>query len=103
MTTLDMRVPLRFAEADNVADGQAAFREGEDFVPVQAHPAGCDCCAARNPAGIALALLLQNRARGTIGFFRSVVAVTRSAAGRAMVLEALRSDPVASACFRLEE
>ncbi len=103
MTTLDMRVPVRFAEAGALPDDQAAFREDEHFAAVQAHPAGCACCAARNPAGVALASLLQDRARGRVAFFHGVAAVTHTAAGREMVLEALRSDPVASACFRLEE
>ncbi len=102
MTTLDMRVPLRFA--DTVGDGQAALREGEHFATDAArHPAGCACCTARNPAGVALARLLQDRARGRVAFFQGVIALTRTAAGREMVRDALRSDPVASACFRLEE
>ncbi len=103
MTTLDMRVPLRFTDTDTIADGQAIFREGEHFTDANArHPAGCACCVARNPAGVGLALLLQDRARGRVAFFRGVTVVTRTAAGREMVLEALRSDPVASACFRVE-
>ncbi len=103
MAKLDMRVPVRLAGTGEVAEGQAAFREGEHFAPAQAHPAGCACCAARNPAGVALASLLQDRARGRVAFFQGVVAVTHTAAGKAMLLEALRTDPVASACFRLEE
>ena len=102
MTTIDMRVPVRLAGAGQGSPGEALLAEGVHFTAVQAHPAGCACCAARNPAGVALASLLQDRARGKVAFFRSVTAVTHSPAGRAMVLEALRSDPVAGACFRLE-
>ncbi len=101
MTTLDMRVPLRFAEPAALTGGQVAFVEGEHFLATDTHPAGCTCCAARNPAGRALAGLLQDRARGKVGFFNAVAVVARTPAGRAMVLEALRTDPVASACFRL--
>ena len=103
MAKLDMRVRLRLADADTIAENEAAFREGEHFVPAQAHPPGCACCAARNPAGVALASLLQDRARGRGAFFQGGAAVTRTAAGREMLLEALRTDPVASACFRLDD
>ena len=102
MAPLDSRVPLRFAETAAVPDEQAVFQEGEHFAAAYPHRAGCACCAARNPAGVALAALLQDRARGRVVFFRGVTAITRTPAGRAMVLEALRSDPVASACYRLE-
>jgi hypothetical protein len=106
---IDARLPLVFGRPEDAGPRDALLIEGEGapapdrdwFLPgpETAHPAGCACCAARNGAGIALSRLLLARARGQALFFARVVAVTLSPAGRAAVEAALRSDPLAAACF----
>ena len=108
---IDLRVPLLFGAAEDAAAGDALLIENEGVAPGHFLPAplefhsrhspSCPCCQARNAAGRALASLLQARARGEVAFFRRVVAVTRTPAGRLEVEEAVRFDPVASACYRL--
>ena len=102
MPWLDSRVPVRLT-ADDKPNGAAMLIEGEHFSAAQDHEPGCTCCAARNSAGRALAALLQDRARGKVAFFHSVIAVTHTQAGRDQVLAALQTDPVAGACFRLAD
>ncbi len=105
----DARIPLILGRPDRAAAGDALLAEGDHpaaaacFTPAisSGHGAGCACCASRNAAGRALAALLQDRARGTVPFFRRVVAFTLTQAGRREVEVALESDPVASSCFRL--
>ncbi len=106
--SLDLRVPLVLGAHLEPSDGDILLTEDASsgstsagFTLADAHPASCPCCTARNPAGRALATLLQDRARGRVPFFTRVVVVTQSQAGRAAVLDALSTDPVASACFRL--
>jgi len=99
---LDARVPVVFGPAEAAAPGDAVLREGEDFTPDSGHAPGCACCVARTEAGRALAALLHARARDKIPFFRRVVVVLATEAGRAAVEGALANDPVASACFRKE-
>ena len=71
------------------------------FVADGPHPAGCACCVARYGAALALDRLFLLRARGEVAFFRRVVARPSSAAGAASLREALASDPVDSARYRL--
>ncbi len=102
-------LPLIFASAAEAGPDDALLLEGlgltqpgrDYFVVTPGHAAGCACCAPRNGAGVALSRLLLARARGQGVFFRRVVAVTRTEAGRAAVLHALQNDPLASACFKL--
>jgi len=68
-------------------------------VPKAAHVLGCACCPPRNAAGQALGRLFLARARGESVFFRRVVVVVKSEAGRDAVLAALEGDPLASAAF----
>ena len=108
---LDARLPLLFADAaaaDAVdgllVEGDGTPRPGLDyFAANNGHAVGCACCAPRNAAGMALSRLLLARARGQGPFFRRVVAVTSSAAGREAVLHAIATDPLASACFKLAD
>jgi hypothetical protein len=71
-------------------------------VRIATHPVGCACCAPRGPVAEALGRLFLARARGESPWFRSVVAVTRSAAGVDAVRAALSADVVTSARFRGE-
>ncbi|WP_135466299.1 hypothetical protein [Crenalkalicoccus roseus] len=70
------------------------------FAPGESHPAGCACCAGRPPAAAALDALFQARVRGRCPWFERVVALVPSAAGRAALAAALRTDAVTAARFR---
>jgi len=69
-------------------------------VRIATHPLGCICCAPRGPVAEALGRLFLARARGELPWFRSVVAVTHSAAGADAVRAALAGDVVTAARFR---
>jgi hypothetical protein len=101
---LDARVPVVFGSPDMAGPDDVLLFEGGEglasFEVDQGHAPGCACCTPRRAAGRALAALLQSRARGQVAFFRRVIVVTTSDAGRADIVAALRDDPVASACFR---
>jgi hypothetical protein len=111
---IDARVPVAFgsagddAEAALLLEGDAApppGRPAERFtLPAGAagHAIGCACCTPRGPAAEALGALFLARARGSVGFFRRVIAVT-SPAGEAAVRAAIGSDPLVSARFRLAQ
>jgi hypothetical protein len=110
-SALDARVPVVLAPAEEAGPDDALLLETDGTAPhiaaavafqvESAHPQGCACCSPRRGAGRALAALLHARARGETAYFRRVIAVPVTAAGRADILAALRSDPVAAACFRL--
>ena len=110
--SIDARIPVRLGSVALAGTGDAILIEGtstpadypaEMFAPATtSHAPGCACCVARSPAAVALDRLFQRRARGEIGFFRRVIAVTASPEGDIAVWSALRDDPVASARFRLE-
>ncbi len=108
--SIDARIPVWLGSLGELGVGDAVLVQGagevgagavERFEP-GAHAAACGCCAGRSPAAQALDRLFQRRARGEVGFFRRVLAVTSSEAGDLEVWSALRSDAVASARFRLE-
>ena len=110
MFHLDARIPVIFATRPSSLDTDATLEEGgptrgtlAGFDVSPGHAAGCTCCAARSNAGRALAGLLHDRARGRTVFFKRVVAIPHTPAGRAELLDALERDPLASACFRLSE
>ena len=110
MVRIDARVPVRFGTAEDADTGDAVLFEGEGTPASQLaaqftvqpgiHAAGCACCLPRSGAALALAELFTRRARGGAEF-RSVLAVATSEGGRAAIVDALQSDPVASARFRL--
>jgi hypothetical protein len=105
----DARIPVVFGDIADAAENDAVLFEAParlwggasaSFSPEATHPAGCTCCTTRGPAGRALGDLLHARARGKTPFFKRVIAVTRTDAGRAEILAALAQDPIATACFR---
>lgn len=115
MTRLfDARVPLRFGAVSDASPDSALLIEGD--VPAMSgnvaeyfgaasaagHVAGCPCCGPRAPAAQALSRLFLARARGQVAMFRDVVAVA-SVGGRSAIRSALQSDPLVSACFRLDQ
>jgi len=92
-------------EATAVSDGAApadrpAVARFTLPVRIATHPLGCTCCAPRGPVAEALGRLFLGRARGELPWFRSVVAVTHSAAGADAVRAALTADVVTAARFR---
>jgi hypothetical protein len=88
-------------EGDTPADRPAAARFTLP-IRIPAHPLGCLCCAPRGPVAEALGRLFLARARGELPWFRSVIAVTCSAAGGDAVRAALATDVVTTARFRLD-
>jgi len=64
------------------------------------HMAGCVCCTLRGPAADALSAMFQARARGTAPFFKRVI-VLASPEGEAAIRDAMDSDVVTRARFRL--
>ncbi len=108
---VDARLLVRFGSLAEAGEGDAVLVEGEavaEGFPVAAfglsapgHAAGCACCLPRSAAGVALARLFEQRARGQVGFFTRVLAVTATAAGEAAIRAALERDPLASGRFRL--
>lgn len=128
MAFIDARVPVRLSLAGAPPADAAFLLEGEPDAPgcvpgcvppgaavarfalpaptavaPSAHPAGCACCTPRGPVAEALGRLFLARARGEVGFFRSVIARPASPAGEAAIRAALAGDPLVSARFRLAE
>lgn len=112
----DSRLPVRFGGAAEtigsaallIEDGATAAEAAPVTAPVArfalpatSHRLGCACCLPRGPAAQAFGRLFLARARGEVPPFDSVVAVTRSAAGRAAVFAALEDDVLTQARFRL--
>ncbi len=107
---IDARVPVVFGSLDDAGpddalliDGDLEAPEGKVVVrlsaqPNPAHANSCVCCVPRSAAGSALAGLFLARGRGTVTFFRRVVAVTED---RAAVVEAIENDMLASGWFRV--
>jgi hypothetical protein len=112
MVFIDARIPVIFGMAADAGPNDALLCEGEGapaagrdwFLPDMApgHPADCACCTPRNGAGQALARLMLARGRGTGMFFNRVIVVALTEGGRATACQALASDPIASACFRVQ-
>jgi transposase len=106
--TRDDRIPVRFGPAAGAGAQEAVLAEGRRHAPAASavarfagagvHPALCACCGGRHPAAAALGALFQDRARGRVPWFTAVVA---DVADPAAVAEALRSDLVAAARFRV--
>jgi hypothetical protein len=110
----DSRLLVRFGDVARggarsawlIEDGAAAdppctAAVGTFAIPATAHVIGCACCLPRGPVSVALGRLLVARARGEVGLFNEVVAVTHSQAGAAAVRAALEDDVVTRARFRL--
>ena len=85
--------PARLAGAVAVAGFDAA-----------AHRAGCECgtCGTgRGPAALALDQLFQGRVRGSVPWFTRLVAFLPAEAARAALRDALDTDAVTAARYRL--
>jgi hypothetical protein len=105
MSRIDARIPVFFASAPAEAEGvawlveDAAAAWGGDAA---GHVIGCTGCAARSPVADALGRLFRARAVGEVAFFTRLGVVPSGDAGRASVRQALETDGLASACYRLE-
>ncbi|WP_431281025.1 hypothetical protein ACQW02_16585 [Humitalea sp. 24SJ18S-53] len=107
--SLDARIPV-FLCADTAAmaaHAGAAMLLPEGVAPpagasavaefsADSHVVGCNCCAGRLPAAVALDRLFLDRVRGNVPFFRAVAAL----ASDDQVQRALAQDAVVGARFR---
>ena len=62
------------------------------------HGSGCACCTGRSEQARALTLLFQERAKGSVGFFKGVVAVLLPQEA-ALLRDLLQSDAFLSGCY----
>ncbi len=65
------------------------------------HTYGCLCCTPRDPVAAALNRLFLARAKGEMAWFTRVVALVQTVPGRLAVTQAIASDPLVAARFRL--
>lgn len=104
---IDARVPVVFGTLEDAGPDDALLIEGDAAVPADRvavrlsaqpiHAAGCVCCVPRSAAGSALSGLFLARGRGTVAYFKRVVAVTSDPAA---VMAAIETDALASGWFR---
>ena len=110
---IDARIPVRIGELADAGEGDALLLppnmpppSGRPFEAMPGgapgHAAGCGCCQPRNAAAQALGALFLRRARGEVGWFRRVLAVTGPTEA-ALVHAALETDPLTMARFRPAE
>jgi hypothetical protein len=106
MVRIDARIPVFFAAASEEMAGVAWLVEDAAVAgwasDAAGHGAGCACCVARSPVADALGRLFRARAVGEVPFFTRLGVVPAGAAGEASVRQALTTDGLASACFRVE-
>lgn len=107
MTRIDARIPVFVSDAADAAAKDVAWLV-ED--PAEAawdgrpggHAQGCTCCVTRSPVAEALGRLFRARAVGEVPFFSRLGVVPAGEAGAAALRQALETDGLASACYRLE-
>jgi hypothetical protein len=106
MSRIDARIPVFFASAPVEAEGVAWLVEDAAVAPWDSrdggHIAGCGCCVARSLVAEALGRLFRARAVGEVPFFTRLGVVPASPGGEAAVRQALATDGLASACYRVE-
>jgi hypothetical protein len=106
MGTIDARIPVFFATTPVEAEGVAWLVEDATVAAWDSrgagHVAGCTCCVARSPVAEALGRLFRARAVGEVPFFTRLGVVPAGPAGDASVRQALETDGLAVACYRLD-
>jgi hypothetical protein len=106
MSRIDARIPVFFATTASETEGVAWLVEDAAVAAWDSreagHVAGCTCCVARGPVAEALGRLFRARAVGEVAFFTRLGVVPASAGGEASVRQALETDGLASACYRVE-
>jgi hypothetical protein len=105
-TRIDARIPVFFAAVAEEASGVAWLVEDAAVAPWDAraggHVAGCACCVTRSPVAEALGRLFRARAVGEVPFFTRLGVVPASPAGEASLRQALATDGLASACYKVD-
>ncbi|MDE8349977.1 MAG: hypothetical protein POG74_10930 [Acidocella sp.] len=105
----DMRIEIVMGEAPSATDAilaQVGYAVPSGayavtFLPRKAgHGIGCTCCTPRGPVADALTAMFRARATGKAPFFQRVV-VLASPEGEAIVREAVASDVISAARYRL--
>lgn len=96
---IDARIPLRFGPLGTRTPEEAVLTF-DPSAPTAPHTPGCPCCLPRNPAATALGALFHARATGRHPPFRAVLAPVPGTDEQA-VRQALETDPVAAARYRL--
>ena len=106
MSKIDARIPVFFATEPNEVEGVAWLVEDSAVAAWDSraggHVAGCTCCVSRSPVAEALGRLFRARAVGEVPFFTRLGVVPSGAAGEASVRQALETDGLASACYRVQ-
>jgi hypothetical protein len=107
MIRIDARIPVFLAAApDDAAKDVAWLVENPDEAPWDSrengHVIGCACCVTRSPVAETLGRLFRARAVGEVPFFTRLGAVPASPDGEAALRQALETDGLASACYRLD-
>ena len=105
MSRIDARIPVFFAAVPAEAEGVAWLVEDVTVASWDSreagHVAGCTCCVARSPVAEALGRLFRARAVGEMPFFTRIGVVPANASGETSVRQALETDGLASACYRV--
>ena len=106
MSRIDARIPVFFSTQTDEAEGVAWLVEDPAVAAWDSraggHVAGCTCCMSRSPVAEALGRLFRARAIGEVPFFTRLGVVPASAGGEASVRQALETDGLASACYRVQ-
>jgi hypothetical protein len=107
MTRIDARIPVFIAPATDIAAADTLWLvENPAAEPwdksADGHGPGCACCVSRSAVAETLGRLFRARAVGEVPFFQRLGAVPAGPAGDAALRQALASDGLASACYRLE-
>jgi hypothetical protein len=108
MTRIDARIPVFLANTpDNAAKDVIWLVENPDEAPWDSrengHVAGCACCVTRSPVADRLGRLFRARAVGEVPFFMRLGAVPAGSAGEAALRQALETDGLVSAFYRLDK
>ena len=105
MSRIDARIPVFLASEPAEAEGVAWLVEDTAVAAWDSreagHVAGCTCCVTRSPVAEALGRLLRARAVGEVPFFTRLGVVPANPAGEASLRQALETDGLAAACYRL--
>ncbi len=103
---VDARIPVFFAAVAEEMAGVAWLVEDAAAAPWDArdggHVAGCACCVTRSPVAEALGRLFRARAVGELPFFTRLGVVPAGPSGEASLRQALATDGLASACYKIE-
>jgi len=105
----DIRIPILF-DAEPGPDDAVLVEDGQDLpaagyavrfaVAKSGHVFNCACCTQRGPTADALSRMFRERATGAAPFFKRVI-ILASTEGEAAIRQALATDVVTAARYRL--